>query len=274
MGKAAADEVFDRAAREGLPFTPVTGLTRTSDVSAALRHGSRGLAIRLTRDEFEAGNLPSLVHNFITRHAINRATTDLIVDLGPVGDMVAAGVARFAIQFLTDVPNPDRWRTLILSASSFPLSMGIVHRNSHSMEPRGEWVAWRDFLRNGRSIPRVPTYSDCVIQHPLGVEGYNPRMMQVSASVRYALADDWLLIKGESTRGNPARQQFPQLAKKLVYGYLRGHFHGTTHCHGCLSIKAAADGQPRLGSAEVWRRLGTIHHITEVSRTLRSLPAP
>lgn len=143
-GKAAADEVFDRAAREGLPFTPVTGLSRTSDVSAALRHGSRGLAIRLTRDEFEAGNLPSLVQNFITRHAINRATTDLIVDLGPVGDMVAAGVARFAIQFLTDVPNPGRWRTLILSASSFPLSMGDVHRNSHSMEPRGEWIAWRD----------------------------------------------------------------------------------------------------------------------------------
>lgn len=137
-GKAAADEVFDRAAREGLRFIPVTGLTRTSDVSAALRHGSRGLAIRLTRDEFEAGNLASLEQSFITRHAINRATTDLIVDLGPVGDMVAAGIARFAIQFLTDVPNPGRWRTLILSASSFPMSMGIVHRNSHSMEPRGE----------------------------------------------------------------------------------------------------------------------------------------
>lgn len=273
-GRAAADEVFDRAAREGLLFTPVTGLSRTSDVSAALRHGNHGLAIRLTRDEFEDGNLPSLVQNFITRHAINRATTDLIVDLGPVGDMVADGVARFAIQFLADIPNPGRWRTLILSASSFPVSMGVVHRNSHSMEPRGEWVAWRDFLRSGRTVPRVPTYSDCAIQHPLGVEGYDPRVMQVSACVRYALADDWLLIKGESTRRNPARRQFPQLAKKLVYGYLRSHFQGTTHCQGCVSIKAAADGQPRLGSAEVWRRLGTVHHITEVSRTLRSLHGP
>ena len=102
----------------------------------------------------------------------------------------------------------------------------------------------------------------------------DPRVMQVSVSVRYALADDWLLIKGESTRRNPARRQFPQLAKKLVYGYLRSHFQGTTHCQGCVSIKAAADGQPRLGSAEVWRRLGTIHHITEVSRTLRLLHGP
>lgn len=98
--------------------------------------------------------------------------------------------------------------------------------------------------------------------------------MPVSASVRYALADEWLLIKGESTRRNPARRQFPQLAKRLVYGYLRRHFHGTRHCQGCASIKAAADGQPRLGSPEVWRRIGTVHHITEVSRTLRSLHGP
>ena len=273
-GKAATDQVFDRAASDGLPFTPVTGLSRTSDVSAALRHGNRGLAIRLTRDEFEAGNLPSLVHSFVTRHAIDPAETDLIVDLGPVGDMVAHGVARFAIQFLADIPSPVRWRTLILSASSFPVSMGGVHRNSHSMEPRGEWVAWRDFLRNGRAVPREPTYSDCAIQHPFGVEGFDPRVMRSSASVRYALADDWLLIKGESTRSKPASQQFPQLAKQLVYGYLRGHFLGTGHCQGCVSIKAAADGQPRLGSPEVWRRLGTIHHITQVSQALRSLYGP
>ena len=273
-GKAAAEQVFDRAAAEGLLFIPVTGLSRTSDVSAALRHGSHGLAIRLTRDEFEAGNLPLLVHSFITRHAIDHSTTDLIVDLGPVDDMVAHGVARFAVQFLADVPNPGRWRTLILSASSFPLSMGVFDRNSHSMEPREEWVAWRDFLRDSRFVPRLPTYSDCAIQHPLGVEGFDPRVMRPSASVRYALADDWLLIKGESTRRNPASQQFPQLAKQLVYGYLRGYFRGTGHCQGCVSIKAAADGQPCLGSAEVWRRIGTVHHITQVSEALRSLHGP
>ena len=271
-GEAAADEVFTRAVDAGIKFTPVTGLSRTSDASAALKHSDRGLAIRLTRAEFEAGNLSSLLRHFMTRHTVEYEATDLIVDLGPVGDMVTDGVTRFATQFLGDVPNPGSWRTLTLSASAFPLSMGVVGRNSHAVVARAEWLAWRNHLRDGGRVRRVPAYSDCTIQHPSGVEGFDPKLMQVSATVRYTLSESWLLIKGESTRRNPARLQFPRLAKQLVYGHLRDRFHGKPHCQGCTSIKAAADGQPGFGSAEAWRRIGTVHHIAEVTQTLRSLP--
>ena len=64
----------------------------------------------------------------------------------------------------------------------------------------------------------------------------------------------------------------PPQAKQLVYGHLRDHFHGKPHCEGCASIKSSADGQQGLGSPEVWRRIGTVHHITEVTQSLRSLP--
>ena len=270
-GEAGVDQVFTRAIHTGLQFTPVTGLSRESDTSAALRHRERGLAIRLTRAEFEAGNLSLLLRDFMTRHAVEHEATDLIVDLGPVEDMVTEGVSRFAAQFLADVPRLGLWRTLTLSASAFPQSMGVVERKSHAVVARSEWLAWKH-LRDGGQPGRVPTYSDCAIQHPLGVEGFDPRIMRASATVRYTLADSWLLIKGESTGRHPARLQFPQLAKRLAYGHLRDHFHGKPHCEGCASIKRAADGQQGLGSPEIWRRIGTIHHITEVMRTLRSLP--
>ena len=39
-------------------------------------------------------------------------------------------------------------------------------------------------------------------------------------------------------------------------------------------MKAAADDAAGLGSAEVWRRLGTIHHITTVVEELGALPWP
>ena len=272
LGPSAAQQVFTRAAAAGIPFIPVTGINR-ADATAALRHTERGLAIRLTRDEFEAGNLSSSLIAFMTRHDIGPGDTDLILDLGPVENMVTEGVARFATQFLGDVPDPNRWRTLTLSASAFPKSMGVVDRHSHAVVDRTEWLAWQR-LRDRGQLVRVPTFGDCAIQHPSGVEGFDPRMMQVSAAVRYALADSWLLIKGESTKAKPAKEQFPVLAKRLTYAHLQGHFRGENHCEGCASIKRAADGQPRLGSAEVWRRIGTIHHITEVTRTLRSLPAP
>ncbi|MYB06639.1 MAG: hypothetical protein F4Y24_09835 [Gemmatimonadetes bacterium] len=272
QGPLAAELVFTRAVGAGIPFIPVTGINR-ADASAALSNRDHGLAIRLTRDEFETGSLSSSLLAFMTRHNIEVEDTDLILDLGPVEDMVTEGVIRFATQFLGDVPYPSRWRTLTLSASAFPKSMGIVDRHSHAVVARTEWLAWKRLRDRGQPV-RLPTFSDCAIQHPAGVEGFDPRMMQVSAAVRYALDDSWLLIKGESTKTNPAKKQFPVLAKRLAYAHLHGHFHGVSHCEGCASIKRAADGQPRLGSAEVWRRIGTVHHITEVTRTLTSLPEP
>ena len=161
---------------------------------------------------------------------------------------------------------------LTVSASAFPQSMGVVDRQSHVVVPRAEWMAWKH-LRDGGQIVRIPTYSDCAIQHPGGVEGFDPALMQVSATVRYTLSDSWLLIKGESNPQAPGTFAVPSVGEAAgIRAISSSHFHGKPHCEGCASIKRAADGQAGLGSPEVWRRIGTVHHITEVMRTLRSLP--
>lgn len=270
QGQVAAEEVFERAISDGIPLIPVTGISGRDDVLAALGSSERGLAIRLTRSDFEAGDLSRRLIKFAANYNIGLEDTDLILDLGPVEEMVIEGVTRLAVQFLGVIPHIQAWRTLTISASAFPKSMGVIDRNSHTEIERSEWKAWQE-LRKDERLVRVPTYSDCAIQHPAGVEGFDPVRMQVSAAVRYALSDSWLLIKGEGTRARRLSVQFPWLAKQLVYGHLRDHFRGDTHCEGCASIKASADGQPRLGSAEVWRRIGTIHHVTEVTQALRVL---
>lgn len=271
-GPPAAAAVFERAAVEGITFTPVTGISRSYDVGPALQHRTRGLALRLTREELEAGSLAQRLSAFTEEHGLNRAETDLIVDLGAVDDLITPGVRALADAFLSAVPDASAWRTLTVSACAFPLSMEGVGRHSHDLVERADWVAWRDGLHPLRNhLPRLPTYSDCAIQHPVGVEGFDPRYMPVSASIRYTLEEAWLLIKGESSRRTGTSIQFPRLATQLVYGHLRDHFAGETHCAGCASIKAAADGDRGYGSAEVWRRLGTIHHITRVVQDLAVL---
>ena len=72
----------------------------------------------------------------------------------------------------------------------------------------------------------------------------------------------------------PASVQFPNLAVQLVYGHLSHHFAGPGHCAGCQGMQNAADGHPKLGSAEAWRRLGTIHHLTRAVQTLQGLTWP
>jgi hypothetical protein len=256
-------------------FTPVTGVTRNADVVPALEHRDHGLALRLTRTEFEAGQLPAAVGAFLDTHGVSPAEIDLIVDLGAVEEMVVDGVAALTDAFLSAVPHHQDWRTFTLSASAFPVSMGGVDRHSHDLVERSDWLAWRDHLHSARhSLARLPTYSDYAIQHPLGVEGFDFRIMQVSATIRYTKEEHWLLVKGESTRSVLPSAQFPLLATRLVYGHLQQHFAGSAHCRGCQSIKAAADGVAGYGSAGVWRQLGTIHHLTTVIEGLQNLTWP
>ena len=274
-GPTAAAEVFNRAYAAGIFFTPVTGVTRSEDVAAALNYRYHGVALRLTRQEFESGQLPSSVPGFLSTHGLKMEETDLIIDLGPVDDLVTDGVIAFTNAFLAEVPEHTRWRTFTISASAFPLNMGGVNRNSYDLVDRAEWLAWKDNLYAHMStLPRLPTFSDCAIQHPSGVEGFDFRTMQVSASIRYTLADEWLLTKGESTRITPATVQYPALATQLVYGHHSQRYRGPSHCGGCESIRESSDGASGLGSPEVWRRLGTIHHISTVAEQLDNLSWP
>lgn len=274
-GPAAAEEVFTRATASGIVFAPVTGISRTSDVAAAMANRSHGLVIRINRSELEAGGLRRSLQQFMHRNQLAPEQTDLVMDLGAVNDLVQAGVEALADAFLTELPEHIRWRTFTLSSCAFPTSMGVVDRHSNVLVERSDWLMWRDGYHARRhSLTRLPTYSDGAIQHPLGVEGFDPRTMQISASIRYTVPEAWLLIKGESTRFTPPSMQFPTLASQLVYGHLHSCYRGRDHCPGCASIKAAADGAPRLGSPEAWRRLGTIHHITTVVQELDALTWP
>ncbi len=268
---------FARAQSEGIAFTPVTGISRTADVVAALSfQQSHGLAIRLTRDEFEEGRIVRGVDSFLSRHGLAPDQIDLIVDLGSVESLIAVGVSTLTSQFLDDIPHVPHWRTLTVSACAFPKSMGIVQRNSSLRVSRSDWLAWRNWLFQMRSpLQRLPTFSDCVIQHPTGVENFDFQYMRPSPTVRYKSGDDWLLIKGETRRGTLPSEQFPLLAEQLVNGHLRSAYSGSWHCEGCRQARESADGVGGRGSPEVWRRIGTIHHITSVvADDLLSLPWP
>src|SRR5262249_40842238 len=93
-GRTAAADVFRRAANQGFPFTPVTGISRTVDVKPALEHATKGIALRITKDDFETGNLRNMTETFMNQHGLEPDQVDLIVDLGSVENLIADGIAR------------------------------------------------------------------------------------------------------------------------------------------------------------------------------------
>lgn len=271
-GSAAAGEVFRRALVEGIIFTPVTCLNQNVAFAAAMSNRKNGLALRIYRNNFEASGLATNIQHFLTQNHLTPQEIDLIVDLGPVDTMISIGIIDLTKAFLAEVPFQDLWKTFTVSACAFPSSMKVVERSSDIFIERSDWTAWFEGLYNNHRGNRIPTYSDCAIQHTEGVEGFDPIKMKASAAVRYAALNSWLLIKGVGTRTSLPSTQFPKLARQLVYGQLNSRFYGVDHCHGCLSIKASADGAPKLGSPEAWRMIGTIHHITTVVNDLAALP--
>ena len=273
-GDVASDAVFNSACQRGIVFTPVTGVSGGRHVAVALKYGRNGVALRLTRDEFERRGLGQRVTDLIRDYDLAVEDTDLIVDLGAVENLVPEGVARLAEAFLGEVPSIRAWRTLTLSGCAFPLSMRGVEPDSYAVSERSEWLGWKYLHGERVRLARLPAFSDCAIQRPEGVEGFDFRLMQISATVRYTMTEEWLLIKGQSTRKIPAKYQFMDLATRLVYGYLKRSFRGDSHCVGCRQAKRAADGAGGFGSAEVWRRLGTVHHITTVIEGLARLSWP
>ena len=42
---------------------------------------------------------------------------------------------------LADIPRPESWRILTVSASAFPKGMGVVDRHYHAVVERAEWLA-------------------------------------------------------------------------------------------------------------------------------------
>ena len=273
-GPEIAEDVFRRAEELGVRFVPVTGITRSVDQQAALAHRTNGLALRLTVDEFDKQLVRNELLPFVKTIGVPREVIDLIVDLGAVDDMVLPGAQNQAADFLNDIPDPTSWRTLTLSAAAFPIGMGDLQSRSHDLLDRIDWLTWRDGIRAANSFPRAPTYSDGVIQHPSGVENIDWRTRTPSASIRYATGDQWLRIKGESTRVNLPSDQFPALAENLVDGHLSTYFAGASHCEGCFGIRCAADGADGYGGLTKWRTIGTIHHITHVIEQLDALAAP
>lgn len=274
-GPNVANQVFERARSEGIVSIPVTGVSRIADVKSALKNRENGLALRATRRELEDGHLDKKLEEFVSIHKVDVGSTDLILDLGSVGDMISEGVAALARHFIHIIPMVESWRSLVLSSCAFPESMGLVERDSHRLVAREDWIAWRNYLYEDQGkLPRLPTYSDCAIQHPKGVEGFDPKIMRVSAAIRYLSGDHWLLIKGQSTKTQLPSVQFPQLAAQLVSGSLNPHYAGPSHCAGCESIRLAADKQPKHGAPLTWRRIGTTHHITSIIEDLRAIASP
>lgn len=273
-GRHPVDALFAEAATAGLQLIPVVGLERSpayvTAVAAAVARDGRGVCLRLEPDDLLGGRpdpIGTRIDNVLRDVGVGPAEADLVLDLGaiPAGQMAMMTIAWASV--LSSLPRLAEWRTFTLAATAFPETLSGFAPNNITPVLREEWQLYQTLRVAG--LPRVPDFGDYAIAHPELVE-IDPRVMQMSAGIRYTADQEWLVVRGQSVR----KHGWGQTRTLSTLLLRRPEARDTDHCWGCDYIHKCAAGAVGPGQATVWRRVGTVHHLTTVVEQLTTLFGP
>jgi hypothetical protein len=255
---------------QGVDTTPVVHLDDDPQVyrDAATLHRDlhRGVAVRLGPEDLDEDSEDieeALTELLNTLHA-ERQDVDLLLDLGAVnGDLSVRAGARLVADALRGLAAVDEWRNVIVTGGAFPPDLSAFEPWALGEAPRYDATLY-DYLRQRRRLPRIPTFGDYAVTHPV-LAGFPYRS---APQLRYCVADRWLVLKG---RLNDPRshEQFFEVCETIA-----------THPDFVGAALGKADARianPRSkgpGNAATWREVGTTHHLDFVVRRITTLGEP
>lgn len=271
-GRVAFQAVLEDCRQTGVKAIPVVS-PRTSPrgiraVADYAGQNNLGVCFRLSIDDFgDEQDIDSEIERLVREiDPVRPDSIDIIADLQDLGSQQTRAVL-LARSVLSLLPALDQWRTIILAAASFPEDLSEVDAATFSNLPRLEWQLWQSLkARPGHLKRRDLVFGDYAISHPQPKE-LDPRTMRMSASIRYTTTDHWLVAKGRNVRQYGFDQYF-DLCKKLV---AHEDFLGRDFSWADKYISDCAEGTVGPGNATTWRKVGTNHHITLVTRDLARL---
>jgi hypothetical protein len=259
----------------GFALAPVVTRAAGSTQAAAAaevhrRHGA-GVVVRLPLHSTEelivaAERLDDLVDDL----DVTPWDVDLVLDAADAADVGADIALELVTAAMEADPDGTRWRSVTLTASSFPRGVRSFPRDEVSRLPRRDWRLWTDVVRRMQDAGhlRLPAFGDYGISDPAAPDGSDPRYTSISTALRYSAEEDWLVAKGEvfnDGRGDSS-SKVAKVARMIAS---HAEFKGSDFSAGDRWIADIAAGRTsETGNATTWRRVGTNHHITLVTRVL------
>jgi hypothetical protein len=258
--------VFNELEAFGCAAIPVTAPGRDAAYHRAVHQTparkKRGMAVRLTIEEAARPTLGTALQTLLGSE-IQPENCDLILDLRAPNYTPLPAFAKLLAAIITRLPELARWRTFTVIGTSFPPHMGEIQTNLEVI-PRNEWALYKLVaVALAKAGVRIPAFGDYAINHP-DMLPKDMRLLKPSATIRYAIHDAWLIVKGRNVRDYKFGQ-YRGLAKSVV-----GHasFLGTTFSLGGKYISGCANGAESTGNLSTWRWVGTNHHLEKVARDL------
>ena len=222
----------------------------------------RGVCVRILPSEMSS-TLSQRLDRLVSQFHVAPNKVDLLLDC-----QITANLHVSYEELCAAVPNATGWRTFIIASGAFPKDLSGLQLGSQLL-PRLDWQAWRRLVLEGSRIRRKPAFGDYAIQYALYEEP--PERPNFSASIRYAIEDDWLVMRGEGVfhDGSPGFAQWPANAQLLS---ARQEFCGAGFSAGDTYIHGKSMHPDPPGNARTWLQAGFNHHISFVARQVANLP--
>jgi hypothetical protein len=270
-GTHCIDFLFTELRKLRVKAIPAVGLDRSSNgdylraVGRTIRKDSRGVSIRLLSDDMEVPiDGYAAVTDLIATLGLSEEEVHLLMDFRDITEDGLPNVTAMATRFLTSLPTPKFWKTVVLACSAFPENLGGIPTRSVRSLPRSEWDLRNAIVRN-KKIPRLPAFGDYGICHP-DLQDYDPRFTP-TAAIRYTIERGWLIVKAASIK-KYKNEQFRELSAMLRR---RPEYYGISFSWGDNYISDCADSMTRgPGNLTTWRQVGTNHHIAVVTNQIAS----
>ena len=225
---------------------------------------NQGVCIRVKDDDLL--DLEDELEELTEDIGIDRDQADLIIDLEYISPNDSNKNLLSLRNILRAIPNISDWQSITVCATSFPENTSSIDRNTTGQIERGEWTLWNNLFSRKSKLKIMPNYGDYAISNPAPLK-LDPKLMRMSANIRYTANNDFLIFKGISIQKGKWTQ-VQSLCKKIIS---HPQYCGKTFSWGDEYIFDCASGNKSTGNAETWRRVGTNHHLTFVVNQLANL---
>ena len=261
------NQILPNAENLGLFLIPVVNLSSDIGVlratSILAKKYNHGICLRLVPADFaDLAKLYQEIQNFLMVCSLSEKDVDLLIDLKEKDYEYLKLIA-----LSQKIPNLDKWRTFIFASGAFPIDLTKCDIGENYIS-RSDWNNWFEQM-NSKKLQRYPAFADYTILHPIQKESV--RFFSPSASIRYALKDQWLVMRGQKgkTVQYLANAQLLSQAQKF-----NGKFRGAGFSFGdnYIAEKGKDLKSPKTGNATNWLTAGINCHLTCTVSQIANLP--
>jgi hypothetical protein len=215
-------------------------------------------------DKLLSGDARQVIKSLLARVKItDRAKVDIMLDLGFIMKSHVTAIRNGVLSVLSRLPSVAEWRSVAIVGCSFPENLIGLVPDQITAFSRAEWLLWKSILLKKGGVRRLPIFGDYAIQHPVQKE-IDQRVVSPSASVRYTTEEQWLVFRGRGVR-TPKSGGLSQYKKLCAEVIAHADYSGKDFSWGDQYIYDCARGAVPTGNMQLWRSVGTNHHITYAS---------